>query len=215
MNASEALLSIRRTRILAILRGPVEGREIDLVEALVAGGITAAGVSTVTPGCAAIIGRLCAHFADRAAIGAGTVTTPAELKAAADAGASFIVSPGTDPAIIHETRKLGLASFPGALTPTEVMLAADSGANAVKIFPAASLGPAYIRALRGPFPSIPLVPTGGIHLDNLRAYLEAGAMAVGIGSELIGKIEFENFNAVALTQKARAYVAAARESNHG
>jgi 2-dehydro-3-deoxyphosphogluconate aldolase/(4S)-4-hydroxy-2-oxoglutarate aldolase len=214
MNPSEAILCIRRTRILAILRGPIEGHEIELVEALVAGGITAAEVSTVTPGYAAIIGRLSAHFAERAAIGAGTVTTPAELKATADAGASFIVSPGTDPAIIHQTRELGLASFPGALTPTEVMLAAESGADAVKIFPAASLGPSYIRALRGPFPNIPLVPTGGIHLENLRAYLDAGAIAVGIGSELIGKTEFENFNAAALTQKARAYAAAARESNH-
>jgi 2-dehydro-3-deoxyphosphogluconate aldolase/(4S)-4-hydroxy-2-oxoglutarate aldolase len=210
MDTNEAFLRIQETRIIAILRGPVGGREIDLAEALVAGGVTAMEVSTVTNGYAEIIRNLCTHFSGRAAIGVGTVTTAMQLDAAVDAGASFVVSPSTDPEIIRKTRRLGLVSFPGAFTPTEVMLAARSGAHAVKIFPASTLGSSYIRALRGPFPNVQFVPTGGIHLDNLREYLAAGSLAVGIGSELVGKAEFEKFDAAGLAEKARAYAEAAR-----
>jgi 2-dehydro-3-deoxyphosphogluconate aldolase/(4S)-4-hydroxy-2-oxoglutarate aldolase len=209
MNAHEAFLHIQRTRIIAILRGPVLGREIDLAESLVSGGITAMEVSTVTCGYAEIIRNLCAHFSSRVAVGAGTVVSKAQLQAVAGAGASFVVSPGIDAKIVYETRRLGLASFPGAFTPTEVMLAVKSGASAVKIFPAATLGPSYVRALHGPFPDVLFVPTGGIHLNNLRDYLSAGSLAVGIGSELVGRPEFEQFNASALADKARAYVEAA------
>jgi Entner-Doudoroff aldolase len=212
MDANEVFLHIQRTRIIAILRGPVQGHEIDLAAALVAGGITAMEVSTVTRGYAEIIRNLCTHFSGRAVIGVGTVVNSAELEAAASAGASFVVSPCTDPEIIHETRRLGLASFPGAFTPTEVMLAARSGAHAVKIFPAATLGSTYIRALRGPFPSVQFVPTGGIHLDNLSEYLAAGSLAVGIGSELVGKAEFERFDATVLAEKARTYAEGARKA---
>jgi 2-dehydro-3-deoxyphosphogluconate aldolase / (4S)-4-hydroxy-2-oxoglutarate aldolase len=214
MNSEEVFLHIRHARIIAILRGLVQGREIDLAEALVAGGVTAMEVSAVTHGSTEIIRNLCTHFSGRAVIGIGTVVTKVELQTAAAAGASFVVSPGTDPEIIHETRRLGLASFPGAFTPTEVMLAARSGAHAVKIFPAATLGSSFIRALHGPFPNVEFVPTGGIRLDNLREYLAVGSLAVGIGSELVGKGEFEHFDAAGLTEKSRAYVKAAHGAAH-
>jgi 2-dehydro-3-deoxyphosphogluconate aldolase / (4S)-4-hydroxy-2-oxoglutarate aldolase len=212
MNSAEVHRHIQQTRIIAIVRGPVQGREIDLASALVEGGITAIEVSTVTPGYVEIIRNLCVHFSGRAAIGVGTVVNSTQLKSASDAGASFVVSPGTDPKIVRETRRLGLASFPGAFTATEVMLAASSGAHGVKIFPAAALGPSYIHALRGPFPDVEFVPTGGIHLDNLGEYLAAGSLAVGIGSELVGAAEFEHFNATSLTEKAHAYAKAARRT---
>lgn len=212
MNSVEVFLHIEKAPIIAILRGAVKGREIELASALVAGGITVMEVSTVTPGYAEIIRNLSSHFSGQAVIGVGTVLTSAQLTAAAGAGASFVVSPCTDPEIIRKTRRLGLASFPGAFTPTEVMLAVNSGAHAVKIFPAAALGSSYIRALRGPYPDIEFVPTGGIHLDNLSEYFAAGSLAVGIGSELVGKTEFERFDAAALAEKARLYAEAARRS---
>jgi 2-keto-3-deoxy-6-phosphogluconate aldolase len=107
-----------------------------------------------------------------------------------------------------------MASFPGAYTPTEIVLAAECGAHAVKVFPAVSLGPEYFRAIRGPLPNILLVPTGGIHLHNMAAYLEAGAFALGIGSELVGKAELTSFNPEQLRQKAIAYAQAAKANAH-
>ncbi len=211
MDACAGFRLIQKTRIIAILRGPLLGQEIDVAEALVSGGITAMEVSTVTQGYAEIIRNLCVRFSGRAAIGIGTVMTIAELQAGADAGACFVVSPITDPDIIRETRRQGLASLPGAFTPTEAMLAVGSGAHAVKIFPASTLGPSYIRALRGPFPNLQLVPTGGVHLHNLKQYIAAGSIAVGIGTELVGKSEFEQFDPAALAEKARLYAETARE----
>ncbi len=146
MQAQDALDHVRRTRIIAILRGDMHQREIEIVDALVAGGITAIEVSVVSPDFSDVIRRLENEFGKRAAIGAGTVLTQAQLSAVAHAGASFVVSPNTDPAIISGTHKLGMASFPGAYTATEIIVASQNGADAVKVFPAVTLGPAYIKA---------------------------------------------------------------------
>lgn len=214
MPPNRALDHIQSTRLIAILRGELLGRELDIAEALVSGGITAIEVSTVTPDYALVISRLQRHFGARAAIGAGTVLTHVELSAVYDAGACFVVSPNTNPDIIQRTRELGMASFPGAFTPTEIVLAAECGADAVKVFPAISLGPEYLRALRGPLPNIQLVPTGGIHLDQVAAYFDAGAFALGIGSELVGKADLASFTPDRLRQKAVAYAEAAKANVH-
>lgn len=215
MIAEDALSHVQRTRIVAILRGQLLGRELEIGEALVAGGVTAIEVSAVTPSYAQIISLMQWSLGARASIGVGTVLTSDELHAAVDAGASFVVSPNTNSAIIAESRRLGLASFPGAYTATEIIQAMDSGADAVKVFPAVSLGPAYIKALRGPLPKARLVPTGGIDLTNIADFLRAGSFAVGIGSELVGKQEIEAREQSALTRKARAFAQAASETMHG
>lgn len=215
MQAQDAFDHVQRTRIIAILRGDMHQREIEIVDALVSGGITAIEVSVVSPDFADVIRRLEKEFGSRAAIGAGTVLTQAQLSAVAHAGACFVVSPNTNPAIINGTRELGMASFPGAYTATEIVLASQSGADAVKVFPAVMLGPAYIKALRGPLPETRLIPTGGIHLGNMEDYFVAGSFAVGIGSELVGKSEMNSPDHYQLLHKAEAYARAARTRTDG
>jgi len=116
--------------------------------------------------------------------GAGTVLTEEQVQMAYDAGAAYIVSPGMDPAVIRKTKALGMASFPGALTPTEIYAAHTAGADAVKLFPVSALGPGFIKALRGPLPHIPLIAVGGVDEKNAGDYIQAGAIGVGVGGKL-------------------------------
>jgi 2-dehydro-3-deoxyphosphogluconate aldolase / (4S)-4-hydroxy-2-oxoglutarate aldolase len=128
------------------------------------------------------------RFGDKVLVGAGTVTDVETVRRALDAGAEFIVSPCLVPDVIAAARRADVAVLPGALTPTEVFEAFRQGGDMVKVFPAQSVGgAAYLRALRGPFPDIPLVPTGGVTLDNVGEMFKAGAAAVGVGSEMISK----------------------------
>ncbi len=187
MNHQQILSQIEQGRVIAILRGDFAGREAAMVEALISGGITAVEVTLNSPNALTKISQLAQEFSSRCAIGAGTVLTTTEVQQVAEAGGTFIVSPNCDVAVIKETRRLGLASFPGCFTPTEVVQAMAAGADAAKLFPATSLGPGYVKALRAPLNDVKLIPTGGVTPENAVEYLRAGAWAVGIGSELIGK----------------------------
>jgi 2-dehydro-3-deoxyphosphogluconate aldolase/(4S)-4-hydroxy-2-oxoglutarate aldolase len=119
-------------------------------------------------------------------VGAGTVLSVEAAREAVDAGAAFIVMPHIDPAIVRWCVEHGIPCLPGALTPTEVLAAWQAGASAVKLFPASSVGPGYIAQLRGPFPDILVVPTGGVSADDAGTWIAAGAVAVGLGSWLVG-----------------------------
>jgi 2-dehydro-3-deoxyphosphogluconate aldolase/(4S)-4-hydroxy-2-oxoglutarate aldolase len=119
-------------------------------------------------------------------VGAGTVTSLARLESAVDAGAEVIISPVTDEKVIRATVERGLPAVPGALTPSEILRASEFGATIVKLFPVGPLGPGYVRAMRGPLRDIPVMCNGGINPENARSFLEAGAVAVGIGAELFG-----------------------------
>ena len=125
-----------------------------------------------------------AQHGDAIYLGAGTVLTAAQAHEAVEAGATFLVSPGTDEAVVAAMRGTGVAAISGALTPSEVMAALRLGVDAVKIFPASLGGPAYLKALRGPFPDVAFMPTGGVSVANISDWLAAGAVAVGAGSEL-------------------------------
>jgi 2-dehydro-3-deoxyphosphogluconate aldolase/(4S)-4-hydroxy-2-oxoglutarate aldolase len=120
-------------------------------------------------------------------VGAGTVTSSAELGVALEAGAQFIVSPVTDVGLVAECVRRGVPVFPGAVTPTEILQAWSAGATMVKLFPAAQLGPGYVSAVKGPLDQVPLLPTGGITLENAREFLDAGAAGFGVGSPLFQK----------------------------
>ncbi len=120
------------------------------------------------------------------AIGAGTVLTIEAAAAAIDAGASFLVMPHTDAALVAWATERGIPAFPGAATPTEVLTGWRAGAAAIKLFPASALGPSFIRELAGPFPEIPLIPTGGVSAETAGSFIEVGAVAVGMGSWLVG-----------------------------
>jgi 2-dehydro-3-deoxyphosphogluconate aldolase/(4S)-4-hydroxy-2-oxoglutarate aldolase len=169
--------------ILAIVRFH-EPAELDaIVAALIAGGIEMLEVTLDTPGALDAVRR-----ASEAGtfIGAGTVLTSDEVRRAAEAGARFVVSPAVIPEVITTSLALGLTPVPGAFSPTEVQLARSLGAATIKLFPASTGGPAHLRALRGPFGGVRFVPTGGIGIDDIGAYLAAGAACVGMGTTLTG-----------------------------
>lgn len=203
---------IEAGKIIAILRGDFAGREEEIVAAMIAGGLTAVEVTLNSRDAFAAINRLSKRFGSEMAVGAGTVLTPNEVHRAADAGAKFIVSPNRDLAVIEATKKLDLVSLPGCFTPSEVVEAINAGADAAKLFPANSLGPAFVKALRGPLPQIRTVPTGGVTAELVREYFAAGAWAIGAGSELIGKDWFAESGLEKLRERTAAFVAAGRKN---
>ncbi|MBM0224660.1 MULTISPECIES: bifunctional 4-hydroxy-2-oxoglutarate aldolase/2-dehydro-3-deoxy-phosphogluconate aldolase [Micromonospora] len=178
--------SLRTHRLLAIVRGPDPAAALASVLTLADAGIALIEVSLTGAGALDTIRRARAALGADARLGAGTVLSAEDAQRAADAGATFLVTPALAPSIA-EAGRLGLPVLAGALTPSEVVQADASGAAAVKLFPAASLGgPAYLGALRDPFPRTAFVPVGGVDADSARAYLDRGATAVGVGSPLLG-----------------------------
>ena len=178
---------ILETRVVAIGRNLPEAALSDVAAALVAGGIRAFELTLTTDGALDGIAALRRAWPeDRLLVGAGTVLDEAHAARAVEAGARFLVTPHLDPALIGWAAARGIACFPGAFTPTEVLAAWRAGAAAVKLFPASAAGPSFVREMRGPLPQIPLVPTGGITADNAPAFIAAGAVAVGVGGWLTG-----------------------------
>ncbi|MEV0199193.1 bifunctional 4-hydroxy-2-oxoglutarate aldolase/2-dehydro-3-deoxy-phosphogluconate aldolase [Nonomuraea sp. NPDC050691] len=176
---------LRRRRLLAIVRGRDPEASVRTAHVLVEEGIDVLEVSLSGAGALDVIARLHAELGTSATLGAGTVLTEAEADAAVEAGARFVVTPAMS-AGAARALSLGVPALVGALTPTEVWHAWEAGATAVKVFPASLGGPGYLAALRDPYPSIPLIPVGGVTAEQVRPYLEAGAVAVGVGSPLTG-----------------------------
>ena len=184
-----------------------------VVEALLQAGLTVAEITMTVPNAIDAIGSVAKRFGHEVLVGAGTVTDAETVRRAVDAGAGFVVSPCLVPEVIDAARGAQVAVLPGALTPTEVFEAFRLGGDMVKVFPAESIGgAAYLRALRGPFPDIPLVPTGGVTLDNVREMFEAGAVAVGVGSELVSKDALARRDYAAIGALAAKFLAAARKA---
>ena len=177
--------------IITIIRGLSPDCAEKTVEAIHAGGLHLAEITfdqTAPPKVTAdIIRTLSRQFEGKVLIGAGTVMTLEQLHAAYNAGAAYIISPNADSSVIRETKRLGLLSMPGAYTATEVARCYAEGADIVKVFPSDSAGPGYIKALRGPLHHIPLAAVGGVNLDNIRDFFDAGARCVGIGSNIVSK----------------------------
>lgn len=173
--------------VIAIGRGLAPERILAIAAGLAAGGVRAFEITLNSPDALAAIERLAGRFPpDELLVGAGTVMTADAARAAIDAGARFIVMPHTDVEVIEAALDRGVAAFPGAFTPTEVLLAWRAGASAVKLFPASAVGPSFVRELRRPLPEIPLIPTGGVTIDSAPAFIAAGALAIGMGSWLTG-----------------------------
>ena len=176
---------LREHRLLAVVRADDPDAALDSILVLAEAGITLIEVSLTSKDAVAVLVRARAELGPEAPLGAGTVLTEADVVQVEQAGASFVVMPGLAPALAESVR-LGLPALVGALTPTEVITASVAGAAAVKLFPASPGGPAYLRTLREPFPEVPFVPFGGVDVDTARDYLAAGALAVGVGSALLG-----------------------------
>jgi 2-dehydro-3-deoxyphosphogluconate aldolase / (4S)-4-hydroxy-2-oxoglutarate aldolase len=200
--------AIIAARIVAIVRLERYDRAADLGRALVAGGITALEFTLTGAGAHAAIAACRAALGDAAQVGVGSVLSPADATAAIDAGAQFVVTPALRPAVIAACRGRGTPILCGAFTPSEALEAHEAGADMVKIFPARLGGPKYISDILAPLPFLKLVPTGGVGPENARAYLEAGAAAVGIGGNLVSAATVAAGDWATITAVARACVAA-------
>ncbi len=184
MNKTDALEQVKTLGLLAVIRGPSAELTVKMVEALVAGGVSGIEITYTTPGAEEVVRALGRQFGDRILIGMGTLTKPEQGTSAQQAGANFLVSPVCDPTLVRSMIATGLLTMAGALTPTEVLQAYNLGVDVVKVFPGSLGGPAYVRALKGPFPYIPMMPTGGVSAANAADWFKAGVVAVGAGSEL-------------------------------
>jgi 2-dehydro-3-deoxyphosphogluconate aldolase/(4S)-4-hydroxy-2-oxoglutarate aldolase len=209
---AEVVALLREIGVIPVIRADSAPAALRVIETLADAELPIAEVTLTVPDAMAVIATAARRFAGGVLIGAGTVTDTRQAADAARAGAEFIVSPGLVPDVVASARQAGLAVLPGALTPTELMHATALGADMVKIFPAQAVGGAsYVRALRGPFPNVLLVPTGGVTLDTVGEYIRAGAAAVGVGSELVSRDALERGDYSAIGSLARQFVASVRE----
>ena len=203
---------LRDVAIIPILRAASGDVAVPVAEALLLAGLPVVEITMTVPQAIAAIGAVAKRFSGKLLLGAGTVTDGATAKRAIAAGAEFIVTPCLVRDVIEAAHNANVAVLPGALTPTEVFEAFRSGGDMVKVFPVQSVGgAAYLRALRGPFPDIPLVPTGGVTLENIGAMFKAGAAAVGVGSELISQDALARRDYAAIGALAQQFMAAMRD----
>lgn len=211
MNKQTSLARIEKIGIIAVIRGPSEDLTLKMVEALVEGDITGIEITYSTPNAEEVVRKLDHQFGEDILLGMGTLTTPQQAQSAKDAGARFLVSPICDPDLVQAMINTGLVSMVGALSPTEVHLAYRLGADIVKIFPGSLVGPAYIKALKGPFPTIPFMPTGGVNVNNVSEWFAAGVIAVGAGSELCPSQLAKEGHFSEITQRAKAFKTAVED----
>lgn len=197
------LEKLSKQRILPIIRTASADRSIRLASALFDSGAQVLEVTMTTPHILGALREIKSRCPVGALVGVGTVVRPDQAAAAIREGADFLVSPGLSAAVLSMAAEAGIEALPGVLTPSDIIRAQDLGASAVKLFPASLGGPAYLSALRVPLPDAKYVPTGGILLSDVQAYLDAGAAAVGIGSDLFGHAS-EGLSDEQLVSRARA-----------
>jgi 2-dehydro-3-deoxyphosphogluconate aldolase/(4S)-4-hydroxy-2-oxoglutarate aldolase len=220
MRKEQILSSITGIGIVPVIRASSAESAIAAVGAIFKGGIRAAEITMTVPGAIRALEKAADAYGDKLVLGAGTVLDPETARACLLAGAEFIVSPNLKLATIEMAKRYSKAVMPGAMTPTEVLTAWEAGADIVKIFPCGNVGgPKYIKALRGPYPHIEMIPTGGVNLETAGEFLKAGACAVAVGGELVDAksikegrydvIEARAREYLAVVAKARAEIAAA------
>lgn len=199
---------IEKLGLLAVLRGPSPELTIAMVDALLAGGVRGIEITYTTPKAAEVVATLKRRYGSTLVLGMGTLTEPEQVEQALAAGAQFLVSPHCDPILGRRMVASELLTMIGALTPTEVLQAHRLGADVVKLFPGSLGGPSYMQSLRGPFPQIRMMPTGGVNLSNVAEWFKAGAVAIGVGSELCPAAWAREGRFDEITARAREFVAA-------
>lgn len=207
---------LQETGLVAILRGRSGDRLQAACETLLESGVRCLEITMNTPGALAVVRRMAEDGVPGVEVGVGTVRRAEEVDAAADAGATFVVSPNTSPAVGERAAQRGLGWYPGALSPTEIATAWDLGATAVKVFPAGSAGgPRYLKEVRAPLDDILLLPTGGVAVEDVPGYLQAGAVAVGMGGPLLGRALEDDEGLSGLADRARAALDAVARGRSG
>ena len=208
MSRIDDLDRVLQTGIVAILRVPTSDQLASVARALFDGGIDVIEVTFTVPNALEILAAVKDDLGSRVLLGMGTVLDSESARAALLAGAEFIVSPSLNLDVIRLCHRYDKVVMPGAFTPTEILTAWDAGADVVKLFPSDSVGAGYLKALRGPFPHIRLLPTGGVNLETLPAFIKAGACAVGVGSSLVDPQAIRDGNFGRLRDLAAQYVQA-------
>lgn len=199
--------------VVPVVRAGNSQQALLAAEAVCAGGIPIVEITMTVPGAIDVIAQLARTVGDAVLVGAGTVLDADTARKCIVAGAKFIVSPGFDRETADLVYREGKLMMAGALTPTEIMAAWKAGADFVKIFPCGSVGgPKYIRALRGPFPQIPFIPTGGVNLETAGDFIRAGVAALGVGGELVQADALKSGNAAAITENARKFLHAVKSA---
>jgi 2-dehydro-3-deoxyphosphogluconate aldolase/(4S)-4-hydroxy-2-oxoglutarate aldolase len=199
--------AIERVGLIPVLRAKNKVQALAVVKAMLAGGVNTVEVTMTVPGAVDVLKALKAEYGNDLLLGSGTVTTAEQAQATIDAGAEFVISPCLNLDVIRCTKANGKLSCPGALTPTEVITAWNAGADVVKIFPCSAMGGAsYLKALLAPFPFLQLIPTGGVSVSTAKSFLDAGARALGVGSDLVNLKAIEDGKPEIITEQAKAYL---------
>ena len=211
MKQREILAQITGIGIVPVVRTSSAETAILAIEAIYRGGVRAAEITMTVPGAVRALEKIADQFGDKIVLGAGTVLDPETARICMLAGAEFFVTPNLKLATIEVVKRYGKVVCPGALTPTEVLTAWEAGADVVKIFPCGNVGgPKYIKALKGPFPQIEMIPTGGVSLTTAGDFLKAGACAVAVGGELIDSKTIKEGNYAIFTERARRFLDAVK-----
>jgi 2-dehydro-3-deoxyphosphogluconate aldolase/(4S)-4-hydroxy-2-oxoglutarate aldolase len=204
---------IREVAVIPVVRVSTREQAICAVEGIIEAGIPVVEITLTVPGAIRIIEDLATKYGPKLLIGAGTVLDAETCRTAILAGAEFIVSPVFSVRVVESARRYGKICMPGALTPTEALVAWEAGADLVKIFPCGSVGgPAYIRALRGPFPQIQFVVTGSVNRENVGQFLAAGVTAVGVGEIILERAAIQAGDVAAITANGRRFLDAIRSA---
>jgi 2-dehydro-3-deoxyphosphogluconate aldolase/(4S)-4-hydroxy-2-oxoglutarate aldolase len=211
LNIDEALKKIGETGIVPVVRAASFEEARQAVDAICAGGISVIEITMTVPNAPALIRSVVRQYGDKVLTGAGTVLNSEQASECLEAGAEFLVSPGLSVPVLRAAQARGKLAIPGALTPTELMIASLEGARVIKIFPCENMGGAkYIKALKAPFPRVELIPTGGVNLSNAAAYIAAGAFALGVGGDLVNVAALREGKAQDIIEMAKKLVEAVR-----
>src|SRR5262245_36114384 len=199
--------------IIPVIRAESTSQAMQAAEAVCIGGITIVEVTMTVPAAVEVLRQLTRDLKPHLLVGAGTVLRADTVDQCVEAGAEFIVTPGYSEKIVARAKELDKLVMAGGLSPTEVMEAWDAGSDFVKIFPCGSVGgPKYVKALKGPFPNVPMIPTGGVNLENAADFLRAGADALGIGGELVSAAALKKRDLRAITAAAQQFLDIVRQT---
>jgi 2-dehydro-3-deoxyphosphogluconate aldolase/(4S)-4-hydroxy-2-oxoglutarate aldolase len=211
MQKAEVLNTLREIGLVPVLRAESEEQALALATAVAAGGVNVLEVTMTVPGAFRVMRRLAKELPN-ILIGAGTVLDAETARLCILEGAEFVVSPALKIATIEMCHRYGVPVIPGALTPTEILTAWEAGADAVKVFPASAMGGAkYLKSIKAPLPQVELVPTGGVSLATAAEFLEAGALALGVGADLVNPKAIAEGHPETITENARKYLAIVRK----
>ena len=213
MTKTEVKIRITSTGIVPVIRASTARNALMAVDALYKGGISVAEITLTVPGAEKVIESLRKTFGAELLVGAGTVLDVEGAQRCLDAGAQFIISPGFDAATVEFVKSQEIVMIAAALTPTEIMAAWKSGADLIKVFPCNAVGgPTYIKSLKGPFPEIPLIPTGGVNLETAADFIGAGSAALGVGSELVPASALDSGKPAVIAELAMQFLEIVREA---